>query len=76
MKTPRVIDVIAVIFTIGYFGLFAALVFHIVPADNREMLNAMMGILSVVMVKIVESYAGKVHAPDVPPAAAPEAPAK
>lgn len=73
----KVIDAIALIFTVGYFLLFAALVFHVVPPENREMLNALLGILSVVMLKIVEGYKellGAKPEPDVAiPPAAPDA---
>lgn len=66
MKAPSVLTVLSVLFAVGYFGVLAGLMFHLIPAENREMLNQMLGLMSVVMLKIIEKHQDKATPPASP----------
>lgn len=57
--TPRTVDLLSFLYTIGYFGVLALAFFRPFPPENRDVLNVLLGILSMVMVKIVEAYFNK-----------------
>lgn len=52
----RTVDILAILFTIGYFSVLGIAFFKSFPESNRDVLNILFGILSMVMVKIIEAY--------------------
>jgi hypothetical protein len=56
---PRTVDLLSFIYTVGYFGVLIIAFFRPFPQENRDVLNVLLGILSMVMVKIVEAYFNK-----------------
>lgn len=56
---PRTVDLLSFLYTIGYFIVLGLAFFRPFPAENRDVLNVLLGILSMVMVKIVEAYFNK-----------------
>lgn len=56
---PRTVDILSFMYTVGYFGILTIAFFVPFPSDNRDVLNVLLGILSMVMVKIVEAYFNK-----------------
>lgn len=56
---PRTVDLLSFLFTIGYFVVLGLAFFRSFPDSNRDVLNVLLGILSMVMVKIVEAYFNK-----------------
>jgi hypothetical protein len=56
---PRTVDLLSFLYTIGYFGVLVLAFLRPFPPENRDVLNVLLGILSMVMVKIVESYFNK-----------------
>jgi len=57
--TPRTVDYLSFLYTIGYFGVLVIAFYRPFPPENRDVLNVLLGILSMVMVKIVEAYFNK-----------------
>jgi hypothetical protein len=56
---PRTVDLLSFLYTIGYFLVLGLAFFRPFPSENRDVLNVLLGILSMVMVKIVEAYFNK-----------------
>jgi len=56
---PRTVDLLSFLYTMGYFTVLVISFFKPFPAENRDVLNVLLGILSMVMVKIVEAYFNK-----------------
>lgn len=56
---PRTVDYLSFLYTIGYFGVLVIAFYRPFPPENRDVLNVLLGILSMVMVKIVEAYFNK-----------------
>lgn len=56
---PRTIDILSFLYTVGYFTVLCLAFFQPFPESNRDVLNVLLGILSMVMVKIVEAYFNK-----------------
>jgi len=56
---PRTVDYLSFLYTIGYFGILVLAFLRPFPAENRDVLNVLLGILSMVMVKIVEAFFNK-----------------
>ncbi len=57
--SPRTVDIIAILFTLGYFAVLLLSFFRPFPESNKDVLNFLLGILSAVMLKIVESLINK-----------------
>lgn len=57
--TPRTVDILSFLYTIGYFVIMGVAFFQPFPEQNKDTLVILIGILSTVMVKIVESYFNK-----------------
>jgi hypothetical protein len=56
---PRTVDLLSFLYTLGYFSVLGLAFFRPFPEENRDVLNVLLGILSMVMVKIVEAYFNK-----------------
>lgn len=56
---PRTIDILSFTYTLGYFSVLAIAFFHPFPDSNKDVLNVLLGVLSMTMVKIVEAYFNK-----------------
>lgn len=56
---PRTVDLLSFLYTLGYFAVLGLAFFRPFPSENRDVLNVLLGILSMVMVKIVEAYFNK-----------------
>jgi len=56
---PRTIDLLSIVYTVGYFSTLGIAFFQEFPGANAEVLNVLLGILSAIMLKIVESYFSK-----------------
>lgn len=56
MTPLKPVDIIAIIFSLGYFLIVINLFFFNVPAENKDMLNMLFGMLSTVMISIVHMY--------------------
>lgn len=56
---PRTIDLLSFLYTLGYFIILGLSFYQPFPESNRDVLNVLLGILSMVMVKIVEAYFNK-----------------
>ncbi len=54
-KTPMVL---AGAITVGFFGLLAVMIFHIIPPDNKEVLDIMIGSLGTAWISVVTYYFG------------------
>jgi hypothetical protein len=53
--TPKVL---AYLVTAGFFGMLAAMLFKIIPDENRDILNIMLGALSSTFTAVVSYYYG------------------
>lgn len=56
---PRTVDILSFAYTVGYFISLWFAFYKPFPSENRDVLNVLLGILSMVMVKIVEAYFNK-----------------
>jgi len=56
---PRTVDLLSILYTIGYFISLNVAFFFPFPDANKDVLNVLLGILSTIMLKIVESYFNK-----------------
>lgn len=57
--------VIAILYTIGYFLLVWKLMSSAIPTENKDIVNALIGILSVIQSGIVQYYFGGSKSADV-----------
>jgi len=57
--TPRTVDILSFMFTLGYFTTLGFAFFSPFPDANKDTLILLLGILSMVMGKIVEAYFNK-----------------
>jgi len=58
MEQKSVPLVLVVIISVGFFGLMGVLAFHTVPAENKDALEAMLGILGTAFTGLVGYYFG------------------
>jgi hypothetical protein len=56
---PRTVDILSFLYTIGYFTVLIIAFFVPFPAENKETLILLLGILSAVLGKIIEAYFSK-----------------
>lgn len=54
--TPRTIDLISIIYTLGYFALFGLAFFREFPEANEKVLTVLLGLLSAAQLRIVDSF--------------------
>lgn len=54
--TPRTIDLISIIYTVGYFVLFGMSFFISFPAANEKVLTVLLGLLSAAQLRIIDSF--------------------
>jgi hypothetical protein len=54
-RTPKIL---AYLVTAGFFGMLAAMLFKIIPDENRDILNIMLGALSSTFTAVVSYYYG------------------
>lgn len=59
MKNIRAIDILSILFTIGYFSILGALMFHVIPDANKDVFNALLGVMTTIMLKIADFYHSK-----------------
>jgi hypothetical protein len=52
---PRTIDILSIIYTIGYFILFAMSFFIEFPEANEKVLTVLLGLLSAAQLRIIDS---------------------
>jgi hypothetical protein len=50
------VDVISILFTIGYFIILINLFFFTIPVANKDTANMLIGLLSTIMISIVHNY--------------------
>lgn len=53
---PRTIDIISILYTIGYFALFGLAFFREFPTANEKVLTVLLGLLSAAQLRIVDSF--------------------
>lgn len=60
-----IVPSLAILVTVGFFGLLAAMMFSVVPAANKDILNIMVGTLGTAWVTIMSFYYGASHSSDM-----------
>lgn len=55
---PNMREIIALIYTLGYFGFLVLIVFHDLPVDGEDTLKILLGVMSTAEVAIVQYYFG------------------
>jgi len=53
---PRTIDILSIIYTLGYFLTLWIAFYKPFPQENRDVLNVLLGVLTMIMAKVVDSY--------------------
>lgn len=56
---PRTIDILSIVYTIGYFALFGLAFFKDFPAANEKVLTVLLGLLSAAQLRIIDSFFNK-----------------
>ncbi len=52
---PRTIDILSILYTVGYFLLFGLSFFIEFPAANEKVLTVLLGLLSAAQLRIIDS---------------------
>lgn len=57
--------ILAVLYTIGYFGMVFLLMWQGIPVDNKDAINQLLGAMTIIQTSIVAYYFGGSRAVDV-----------